>query len=49
MVRASKHPSDSQQPGNSYLPHLLAELIYLFRFPLKPGRKTKREKYEYDH
>lgn len=25
------------------LPHLLPALIYLLRFPLKPGRKTKRE------
>lgn len=49
VVRVSKHPSPSQQRRKSCLPHLLAALIYLLRFPRKPGRKTKRGKYEHDH
>lgn len=49
VVRALKHPSPSQQHRKNCLPHLLAALIYLLRFPRKPGRKTKRGKYEHDH
>lgn len=48
VVRASKHPPDSQQHGKTYLPHLLGALIYLPALPLRPGRETKRGKYEND-